>query len=414
MDKLDMVIRELNGTASPKDAPIYYPSYPGFEKVFRCPIIAPQSALKIAVPEACLEAAKAQQGDRLIDLLLEALPTLLRVRSSFHLLLIYLPREWNKSFEYEGFHLHDKLKARLAPHNIPVQIVTDKYFTRTCRAQALWGVSVAIYAKAGGIPWKLADLDKDEAYIGLSYSMKQGPTGGEYTTCCSQVFDPDGTGFQFVAYDTRAARTDRRGNPFLSYQEMQSVLSRSLNLYQRNHGGRIPKKIYVHKISGFTEDEIQGALDAFGGKTELELVQIIKSTNWYGLKVEAPKRPGEPGLPAKYPVDRGVYQPITINECLLWTQGSVMGVNQQSANQPVFKDAPLKAIPTPILLRRFLGDGGWHATCASVLALTKVDWNNNTLHKNLPVTLVYSDKFAQVVKYAPDLTDEVYDYRFFM
>jgi hypothetical protein len=41
------------------------------------------------------------------------------------------------------------------------------------------------------------------------------------------VFDPDGTGFEFVAYDTKEYSTDRRGNPYLSYQEMQSVLSRS-------------------------------------------------------------------------------------------------------------------------------------------------------------------------------------------
>jgi hypothetical protein len=47
-----------------------------------------------------------------------------------------------------------------------------------------------------------------------------------------------------------------------------------------------------------------------------------------------------------------------------------------------------------------------------MLALTKVDWNNNTLYKTLPVTLVYSQIFANVVKQSPDIVDEVYDYRF--
>ena len=104
----------------------------------------------------------------------------------------------------------------------------------------------------------------------------------------------------------------------------------------------------------------------------------------------------------------------TERECLLWTQGSVMGINQQNSGQPVFKEAALKPLPTPILLRRFLGDGGWHGTASSALALTKVDWNNNTLYKTLPVTLVYSQIFANVIKQSPQITNDIYDYRFFM
>ena len=74
-------------------------------------------------------------------------------------------------------------------------------------------------------PWKLTRLNKDEAYIGISYAMKTGSGGNLYSTCCSQVFDPDGTGFQFVAYDAREFTQDDQNNPYLSYYEMQSVLS---------------------------------------------------------------------------------------------------------------------------------------------------------------------------------------------
>jgi len=49
----------------------------------------------------------------------------------------------------------------------------------------------------------------------------------------------------------------------------------------------MPKKIYIYKTIHFTEDEIQGAFDAFGTKTELELVQMVRANNWYGLKVGA-------------------------------------------------------------------------------------------------------------------------------
>jgi hypothetical protein len=53
-------------------------------------------------------------------------------------------------------------------------------------------------------------------------------------------------------------------------------------------------------------------------------------------------------------------------------------------------------------------------TCSSVCALTRRDWNNNTLYKTMPATLVYSQRFTNVVKGTPDLVDDVYDCRFFM
>ncbi len=43
-----------------------------------------------------------------------------------------------------------------------------------------------------------------------------------------------------------------------------------------------------------------------------------------------------------------------------------------------------------------------------------MDWNNNTLYKKLPVTLVYSARFASIIQQNPNIVDNVYDFRNFM
>jgi hypothetical protein len=36
----------------------------------------------------------------------------------------------------------------------------------------MWRIGLALYAKVGGLTWKLADTDPETAYIGISYAVR--------------------------------------------------------------------------------------------------------------------------------------------------------------------------------------------------------------------------------------------------
>jgi hypothetical protein len=410
----DTLVAELEKKYQPMERKQYLVDFLGFSRIFGIRAVLAEQKARMEMPASLDEdlSRSARPTGVLAERLTKALTALESHRNEFDVVLILLADRWSSGFwgeHDEDFDLHDYLKAITAARGIPMQIIQEgralKYF---CRCSVMWRLSIALYCKAGGVPWKLADAPDDTAFVGLSYAIRPQSEGApKYVTCCSQVFDADGIGLEFIAYETGDMHIERE-NPYLSRGEMRRVMARSLELYQRRHAGRPPRRVVVHKSTEFKKEEVDGCFDAWLVAEGLDLIQVQQDTLWHGISIS--KRPRQPrGEPDSYPVVRGTYVPLGGREVLLWTQGNAPAA---VGGQNYYKEG--KGIPTPLLLQRFAGHGGWDDTCRSVVGLSKMNWNNDALYDRLPVTMSYAKILARIVKRMPKLGTAPYQVRFFM
>ena len=412
--RLQSFVVGLESEQSPRERREYLPKWPGFSNVFGLRLNVPVGSCAIELDPGLEQEMRDSNGPHiaLADQLVRAIQRLQGVRSEFDLLLIYLPKDWEAGFEgtpEEDFDLHDHLKATTASLGIPIQIIReDRALAYHCQASVMWRIGLALYAKSGGIPWKLAGMDPETAYIGISYAIRpQSANGSRFITCCSQVFDAAGAGVEFVAYDAHEFEV-HRDNPFLSRTEMFRVMTRSMELYRRRHTGNSPRRVMVHKTTEFKEEEIQGCLEAFHLCEDVHLVQIAEDIGWRGVKFDRLGARSEIG-PAPFPVDRGTLVGLGPRQALLWTHGDVRGINN---DRSFFKGA--RSTPRPLQLIRHAGHGPWDDSAQAILGLTKMNWNNDSVYDNLPVTLGYANVLARVIKRMPSLRRTPYQFRFFM
>lgn len=411
-DKLFSFMKELHGNYKPVERDDYLPDWAGFNTIFDMRVTAAAKACRLELDRRVdHELANSELPHNVLaEHLIRAIQPLEARRHEFDVLFIYLPQRWAHAFQgaTDDFDLRDHLKAYTAARGMPIQIVREeRALAYRCRASVMWRIGLALYAKAGGIPWKLADVDPETAYIGISYAVR--PTTDDrprFVTCCSQVFDAEGAGLEFIAYDTNDVEV-QRDNPFLSQAEMFRVITRSMNIYRRRHGGRTPKRVMIHKSTEFKAHEMRGCFEALQPCEAIDLLQIVEDVGWRGVWWERNNKAPR-GTAAAFPVRRGSLVGLGDREALLWMHGAVDDVGSGTYFQGK------RSTPRPIKLVRQAGHGTWDDTARAVLALSKMNWNNDGLYDHLPVTMGYAKVLARVLKRMSHLGTAAYQFRFFM
>lgn len=415
---LSGLIDELRRRHRPRERRTYLPDYPGMARVFRreAAIASPPAHVELPADVDARMAASDKPYLVLAEALGHAIAQLEACRNDWDVVAIYLPARWSSGFKGrdDDFDLHDYVKAIAAVRAIPTQIVTEEkalaYFDR---ASVAWRLSIALYTKAGGVPWKMVPEEPETAFIGLSYALRGDTRSGpRFVTCCSQVFDAEGVGLEFVAFDTDRDRvTVINENPFLSREQMRAVVASSLALYVDRQAGRTPRRVVLHKQTEFRRDELDGIYDALPSVPDIEAAQILEHPNWRGVLLNRARVATErhPSDPDNYPVHRGTSLILDERDMLLWTHGNAAAV---TGGQGYLQGG--KGIPHPIIVRRFAGRGAPSLLASEILGLTKMDWNNDALYDILPATLGFASALAQIIKRMPSIDRRTYPFRLFM
>lgn len=268
------------------------------------------------------------------------------------------------------------LKARAMKYGIPIQIGTDNLFVDSKKNQdasiRAWNSSIALYYKAGGIPWRLRREGIETCYVGISFHHL-------YTThnkhivksCIAQAFSSDGEGFAIRGVNIPWTEEQDK-NVHLTEEQAFQLGTRILDEYSYRTGST-PLRIVLHKSTAFDEAEKKGLHSSLNNVPLVELVNLAQ-TDFRVVRF------------GEYPPKRGTLCTVNDEAHYLFTSGYMDDL----------KTYPGPHIPVPF---KICADGveDISKTSSDILALSRMNWNTASITSGHPVTLLFSRKVGGIM-----------------
>jgi len=186
------------------------------------------------------------------------------------------------------YDLHDIIKVFGMKYEMPTQVVlppsVDIHRKRGVQdlATRAWNLSMALYYKCEGIPWKLAQLDPETCYAGISFYRALDSEGKpSMRASIAHLFLHTGeclvlTGQPFYWADPSTV-------PRLTEEQAGTVRSQVIEAYTEVHGQK-PNRLVIHKKSTFASDEKKGFLKNGDSVRRVDLLTVSPSNiRWYRL-----------------------------------------------------------------------------------------------------------------------------------
>jgi hypothetical protein len=412
-----------------------YPNFPGFEPVFRSALALDPVRWDIELPWSALlqnlELPPLQRFEAILAAYSEAIARLAETDGPPNVVVCCLPPEvvekcwtvaqpgigpaarrllerrrrespqlslfemWDSEEQPDDLLFRDfrrALKAQAMLVRLPIQIGTTSLFQddRTNQEGSVraWNSSIALFYKAGGIPWRVKADGPETCFLGISFHHYRTRQRHLVFSSLAQAFSSEGDGFALRGESLPWDR-DQGRQPHLSAEQAATLITQVLAAY-RERTGRNPARVVVHKTTRFRPSEAEGLNSALKTVARMELVNLA---------------PGEFRLVqrAAYPPVRGTLCRINETECFLFTTGYV----------PEWQTYPGPHVPVPVQL--VCGpDLDIQQVATDVLALTKMNWNTGLDTTGTPITLRFARRIGGIMTELGPAEHPHPSYRYYM
>lgn len=302
---------------------------------------------------------------------------------------------------------HQNLRRGIKAEGMRFEIPTQLMWPRTLRlaeeeqrtgtsasqdiATRAWNFTTAIYHKAGGSPWRLAEISPNTCYVGVAFYRELDGKNPRIRTAMAQAFTSSGDGYVLRGSSFEWDESREGRSPHMNEMASADLMRSVLDLYKRQNRGSLPNRIVVHKTSRFWEEELAG----FRSACEIVPQHDFVAFGWRGLQFY---RPGN------YPPLRGTYVKLSDTDLMLYTVGYV----------PYLRTYPGARVPRPLEVIEHHGDSLWSVVLQEIMALTKMNWNTTAFACSEPITLAFSRRVGQILSELGPRALMRPEYRFYM
>ena len=291
-------------------------------------------------------------------------------------------------YEYE-LNFHNQLKARVLDTDQVIQVVRestlapDEFEEGSRRslqdpASVAWNLSTTSFYKAGGRPWRVAEVREGVCYVGLVFKRIENARGRDNACCGAQMFLGTGEGVVFKgAVGPWYSETEKSFH--LDRDQAADLMKLIVMAYDNLHR-RPPKELFIHGQTWFDADEWAGFSSTVPDETKLVGVRIKRQNEIKLFRY------------GKKPVLRGTAMIARSGRsAYLWTAGFT----------PRLDTYPGREVPNPLTVDIVRGDADIEQVLADLMALTKLNFNNAGFSDGLPVTLRFADLVGEILTAGP-------------